>query len=1082
MVRYLSVAEKPSISKSITQILSGGRFTTRNARHPQWIKNYDFSYRLPQHGPGFTDFTVTAVAGHLMTSDFPEAFKNWRSCDPFTLFDAPIIHSVNSDANQKGIAANLAAEARNATHLMIWTDCDREGEHIGIEVATVCRKANPRIIVKRARFSAIIANRVDALFPCSQINNACQNAIELDMRQVNAVAARMDLDLRVGAALTRTQTLGLQGRFAALAEKIISYGKSCLAGPCQFPTLGFVVDQYERVQAFIAEPFWFIRVAITREDSTTVFRWQRGKLFDHEVAEALFELCQNEPEATVLSQQTKPTQKWKPLPLTTVELQKTGSRLLKMTPKQILDTSDSLYQRGILSYPRTETDIFDKDFDFMDLIQKQAADGAWGPFATNLTNGGFERPRNGKKDDKAHPPIHPTSHVNSLAGDDKKVYDLVVRRFLACCSKNARGLETTVELSLADERFTASGLIVQERNYLDVYIYDKWSGNLLPSFEVGERFVPDECSLDEGSTTQPNLLTEADLISLMDKNGIGTDATIAEHIAKIIEREYVMKQRQGGTEYLVPSTLGIGLVEGYNAIGFDKSLSKPYLRRLTERRMDEICQGTKTKTQVIDETLDEYRQMFIKAKREFQTFIDSVAKYIDGDGGGGGGDGESDDDHDGGGPPARRRPRGGVAEGRGRGRGRGTGARGRGAGRGAGVDRDEDDDDGSNGPAGGRAGGQGRGAAATNAPGATRAPTERGRTNARPTPPAVPKAEVEEEAEADPRPDEDEYYFESDGIERAIAIGRELYIRDREIMLRDTPPGMPPTCDCGDPSVKKTVTKQSANTGRKFWACRLGMPGCGFFAWADETGAPRAATASPQRKRLFAGPSDSRSPVRPRLASSNGQDGAEGQRCNCNLTPVERTVTKEGPNTGRQFLMCNNTSKSAQCKFFVWLDEDGAPSRARGSGGGSNGGGGGGGGGRPPTGECFICKQEGHWSRDCPSKNEVRGEDRAGGGNGGGGRPPTGECFICREEGHWSRDCPSKNERGGGAAGTANGARDAAGGGACFNCGEEGHYSSACPNPKGGAGTSGGSSKRGRGRGRGGTSNRVGRGRGSRYG
>lgn len=75
-----------------------------------------------------------------------------------------------------------------------------------------------------------------------------------------------------------------------------------------------------------------------------------------------------------------------------------------------------------------------------------------------LVNGGFERPRNGKKNDKAHPPIHPTAHVNNLAGDDKKVYDLVVRRFLACCSKNARGLETTVEIDIAGESFTAKGV------------------------------------------------------------------------------------------------------------------------------------------------------------------------------------------------------------------------------------------------------------------------------------------------------------------------------------------------------------------------------------------------------------------------------------------------------------------------------------------------------------------------------------------------------------------------------------------------------------------------------------------------
>ena len=67
------------------------------------------------------------------------------------------------------------------------------------------------------------------------------------------------------------------------------------------------------------------------------------------------------------------------------------------------------------------------------------------------------RPRNGKKNDKAHPPIHPTAHVNNLTGDDKKVYDLVVRRFLACCSDNAKGLETTVEIELAGESFTAKG-------------------------------------------------------------------------------------------------------------------------------------------------------------------------------------------------------------------------------------------------------------------------------------------------------------------------------------------------------------------------------------------------------------------------------------------------------------------------------------------------------------------------------------------------------------------------------------------------------------------------------------------------
>lgn len=80
-----------------------------------------------------------------------------------------------------------------------------------------------------------------------------------------------------------------------------------------------------------------------------------------------------------------------------------------------------------------------------------------------LNNGGFERPRNGKKNDKAHPPIHPTAQVNNLAGEEKRVYDLIVRRFLGCCSKNARGLETTCEIDIAGEVFSAKGELTAPR-------------------------------------------------------------------------------------------------------------------------------------------------------------------------------------------------------------------------------------------------------------------------------------------------------------------------------------------------------------------------------------------------------------------------------------------------------------------------------------------------------------------------------------------------------------------------------------------------------------------------------------------
>jgi DNA topoisomerase III len=107
-----------------------------------------------------------------------------------------------------------------------------------------------------------------------------------------------------------------------------------------------------------------------------------------------------------------------------------------------------------------------------------------------------------------------------------------------------------------------------------VFPYEKWTEATLPDFQIREHFIPNQLMMTEGKTSPPSLLTEADLIALMDKNGIGTDATIHEHIKKILEREYVFKEGI----YFKPSTLGCALVEAYDSMSFNASLAKPFLR------------------------------------------------------------------------------------------------------------------------------------------------------------------------------------------------------------------------------------------------------------------------------------------------------------------------------------------------------------------------------------------------------------------------------------------------------------------------------------------------------------------------
>lgn len=121
------------------------------------------------------------------------------------------------------------------------------------------------------------------------------------------------------------------------------------AGSCQFPTLGFVVDRYLRVRNFVPEEFWSIKVVHRREDIDVTFHWGRFRLFDRMAVVILFERCLDARVAKVSKMQKKPTSKWRPLPLTTVELQKMGSMFLRMDSQKVMKVSYSMFNIASLS-------------------------------------------------------------------------------------------------------------------------------------------------------------------------------------------------------------------------------------------------------------------------------------------------------------------------------------------------------------------------------------------------------------------------------------------------------------------------------------------------------------------------------------------------------------------------------------------------------------------------------------------------------------------------------------------------------------------------------------------------------------
>jgi len=246
-------------------------------------------------------------------------------------------------------------------------------------------------------------------------------------------------------------------------------------------------------------------------------------------------------------------------------------------------------------------------------------------FATRiLEEMGGPHPRAGRKSDQAHPPIHPIKMANSLAGDEARVYELVARHFLACVSADAKGHETTVNVSIASESFYASGLMILERNYLDVYPYERWSDKEIPNYDNIVEFYPDAIDLVGGETSAPNLLTEADLIALMDKHGIGTDATHADHIETVKQREYI-----GICEgdKLIPGKLGMALCDGYDAMRL--AMSKPHLRAELESDLKRICDGTKNGAVVKTEQIAKYRNAFEVAGSKLERLEAACSHYLD---------------------------------------------------------------------------------------------------------------------------------------------------------------------------------------------------------------------------------------------------------------------------------------------------------------------------------------------------------------------------------------------------------------------------------------------------------------------
>uniref|UniRef100_A0A8C8XC07 DNA topoisomerase n=1 Tax=Panthera leo TaxID=9689 RepID=A0A8C8XC07_PANLE len=447
MRTVLMVAEKPSLAQSIAKILSRGNMSSR--------KGLNGTCSVHEYTGTFAGqpvrFKMTSVCGHVMTLDFLGKYNKWDKVDPAELFSqAP---TEKKEANPKlNMVKFLQVEGKGCDYIVLWLDCDKEGENICFEVLdAVLPIMNPthggEKTVFRARFSSITDTDICA---------AMARLGEPDHNEALSVDARQELDLRIGCAFTRFQTKYFQGKYGNLDSSLISFG------PCQTPTLGFCVERHDKIQSFKPETYWVLQAKVNADkDRSLLLDWDRVRVFDREIAQMFLNMTKLEKEAQVEATSRKEKAKQRPLALNTVEMLRVASSSLGMGPQHAMQTAERLYTQGYISYPRTETTHYPENFDLKGPLRQQANHPYWADTVKRLLTEGINRPRKGH-DAGDHPPITPMRSATEaeLGSEAWRLYEYITRHFIATVSYDCKYLQSTISFRIGPEHFTCTGKTV----------------------------------------------------------------------------------------------------------------------------------------------------------------------------------------------------------------------------------------------------------------------------------------------------------------------------------------------------------------------------------------------------------------------------------------------------------------------------------------------------------------------------------------------------------------------------------------------------------------------------------------------
>ncbi len=479
-----------------------------------------------------SDYTVLASYGHIR--DLPA--KN-GSVDPDHDFEMTWEIANSSRPHVKAIADAL----KNDNELILATDPDREGEAISWHLEEALRKR--RAIKKDTNVSRVVFNAITK----SAITEAMQNPRQVDQPLVDAYLARRALDYLVGFNLSPVLWRKLPGARSA--------------GRVQSVCLRLIVEREMEIEAFNAREYWSVKAQLSTprnqefEARLTVLggeKLDKYALENSTAAELAVQAIQSR-DLSVARVEAKPASRNPSAPFMTSTLQQEASRKFGMGAKHCMSTAQRLYEAGYITYMRTD------GIDMAPEAVQGARDAIEALYGKDYVPA---KPRiyknKAKNAQEAHECIRPTdmmrkpSDLKVSEDDQRKLYDLIWKRTLACQMEGARMERTTVDIASADKQIElrATGQVVLFDGFMRVYeegrddqVVDDDDGKRLPQIMQGENIAKNAVSPEQHFTQPPPRYTEATLVKKMEELGIGRPSTYASVITTIQDRDYVRKEK-----------------------------------------------------------------------------------------------------------------------------------------------------------------------------------------------------------------------------------------------------------------------------------------------------------------------------------------------------------------------------------------------------------------------------------------------------------------------------------------------------------------------------------------------------------